>query len=683
MRFTFLIQMLLTTALVGSSSNGVMADSPLPTLMLHDFERPSGVANAGGGMSGWTTGPALHAGRVDYRLTPAQRPDGGRALRLRYRAPTDGQSELGWQMTLPDLNASAYDHLELWLRGDPTLGFTPTLKLEFKQPLPDSPPGLLRQGSTVIEGISPDWQRYQIPLHRFSGIADWQHLRQFGLVLQPRRLTAPSGGYWLDNIALVQTGHAGPSVRDPVIPPLKTAWENQLGGKAAAQPVIRARLAGWPQRLRTDLTALPRTDRAFLEQLARDTWRGLAALTDREHGLPLDTVRLHGSLDPARAWVGDYTNVTNIGLYLMDVVAARALGLIPPHEALQRLEQTLTTLEQLETYHGFFFNYYDTTSLERTSHFLSFVDSAWLTAGLIVIRNSIPELAARCTRLIEQQNYRFFYDPVEQWMMHGYDLNLGQRSEYSYGLLYTEARLGSLIAIGKGDVPEAHWYRLIRTFPRHFVWTTQSPKQRTQHTIRGYPVLGGHYFWQGWRYVPSWGGSLFEALMPLLVLDELNLAPHSLGPNARAHTELNRRFALDHLGYPVWGLSPSSTPDGTGYREYGARVLGARGYGAGAVTPHAAALVLLTDPTAATANLRQLAQRYTLYGDFGFYDAVDPKTGQVATNYLALDQSMILIALANYLGDGVIQRAFAADPIIQRVVPLLQAERFFTEQHER
>ena len=87
--------------------------------------------------------------------------------------------------------------------------------------------------------------------------------------------------------------------------------------------------------------------------------------------------------------------------------------------------------------------------------------------------------------------------------------------------------------------------------------------------------------------------------MPLLVLDEPRHAPASLGRNAAVHTELSRRFALEHLGYPVWGLSPSSTPSGDSYREYGARVLGARGYRAGAVTPHAAALALLTEPAAA------------------------------------------------------------------------------------
>ena len=126
---------------------------------------------------------------------------------------------------------------------------------------------------------------------------------------------------------------------------------------------------------------------------------------------------------------------------------------------------------------------------ERTSHFISFVDSAWLSAGLIVARNAVPEQAWRCTRLLERENYRFFYDPVERLMMHGYYVNLPQRSEYSYGMLYSEARLGSLIAIGQGEAPIEHWYRLARTFPASFSWQSQSPKRRVNRTVDGYTCL--------------------------------------------------------------------------------------------------------------------------------------------------------------------------------------------------
>ena len=644
-------------------------------LILHNFERPTSPT-PGISMSSWTTDPDQPAGQIRYRRESVQRGDSHRALYLQYRFQPGATGAIGWQLSLPDLDASAYDHLELWIRGDQQAGFAEALKLEFKQPLTDGPLGLLRQGSTVIEGITRDWQRFRTPLLWMTGIEDWTHLRQLALVWQPGRSSVMQGAYWLDDVALVKTGQPGPSIYDRVVPPKKTAWEAALGGKDAIQPHVHARLAGWPKRLTVPIVELPQENQAFLERLAHDTWQGLAAFSDREHSLPLDTVRFDGSVTPERAWVGDYTNVTNIGLYLIDIVAARELGLIDAAEARERLGRTLDSLEQMETWRGFFFNYYDTTTLERTSHFVSFVDSAWLSAGLMVARNAVPELAERCIWLLDREDYGVFYDPVDQLMMHGYYVHLPHRAEFNYGLLYSEARLGSLIAIGKGHVPAEHWYRMARTFPRYFTWQSQSPKGRAMKTVNGHAFPGGHYAWKKVKYVPSWGGSLFEALMPLLVLDEQRYAPASLGRNAAAHTEIHRRFALEHLGYPVWGLSPSSRPAG-GYGEFGARILGVRGYRAGVVTPHAAALALMVEPAAATANLRELAKRYPLYGNFGFYDAVDPQTGQVVYNYLALDQSMILITLANHLREGVIQRYFAADPIMQGVLPLLKAERFF------
>ena len=675
------ILLLMLTVCSGFSAGLVLAgEATPPHLVLHDFERLESPT-PGITMGSWATKPGRYPGLLSYRLEPAQRPGSQRALHLHYRFLPGATEAIGWQLRLPDLDASAYDHLELWIRGDQKAGYADTLKLEFKQPLTQGPPGLLRQGSYVIRGITENWQRIRIPLNLMNGIADWKQLRWFTLALHPRRSPMNSGGYWLDDIVLIKTGQPGPGILDPVITPRKSAWENQNGGRAATQPLIQARLAGWPKRLTIDWVELPADDQAFLERLASDTWRGLAAFTDREHSLPLDTVRLDSAVLSKPMGLGDYSNVTNIGLYLMDVVAARELGLIGEKEAEIRLNNTLSTLDKLETWQGFFYNYYDTTTLERTSHFLSFVDSAWLSAGLMVVRNSVPQLAQRCTRLIDREDYRFFYDPVEQVMMHGYYVNLPYRSEYSYGLLYSEARLGSLIAIGKGEAPQQHWFRMARTFPRDYSWQQQSPKNRMDKTVHAYTVPGGYYSWRGINYVPSWGGSLFEALMPLLVLDELHYAPASLGKNALVHTQLQRRFALEQLGYPVWGLSPSSTPLGNSYGEYGARILGMRGYPGGAITPHAAVLALLTEPVAAVANLRQLAKRYPVYGDFGFYDAVDPKTGQVAYNYLALNQSMILITLANYLRNGVIQRYFSADPIMQRVLPLLGEERFFESDH--
>ncbi|HOW63220.1 MAG TPA: hypothetical protein PLJ20_11670, partial [Candidatus Contendobacter sp.] len=86
------------------------AEAATTPLLLHDFERATGTPNLGGTMSGWTAEPGHRTGRVEYRLEPASGPDRSRALHLRYRFAPGATGDLGWQITLPDLDASAYDH---------------------------------------------------------------------------------------------------------------------------------------------------------------------------------------------------------------------------------------------------------------------------------------------------------------------------------------------------------------------------------------------------------------------------------------------------------------------------------------------------------------------------------------------------------------------------------------------
>jgi hypothetical protein len=145
------------------------------------------------------------------------------------------------------------------------------------------------------------------------------------------------------------------------------------------------------------------------------------------------------------------------------------------------------------------------------------------------------------------------------------------------------------------------------------------------------------------------------------------------------------KYATGQLHYPVWGMSPSSTPDDTGgYAGYGVEGLTFPYYGTGAdashpneglsqchgcatedvVTPHASFLALDVAPRQAYANIQALRALYPgVYGADGFFDAVNPATGAVGHRYLVLDQSMIMAALDNALNDRAIQRDFARDPV--------------------
>jgi hypothetical protein len=580
-------------------------------------------------------------------------------------------------MNLNGIDVNGFDYLQFWVKGNESKGYARSFKVLVKRPFKDCN-GVPESGSYIVNDVTDQWKRVRVPLYRMNGITDWTDLKALIISFHSRRTSPTQGGYFFDDIALIKAGRPGPSIWDKVIPAKKRAWEAALGGKEASKSHVKARLGGWPTTLILPGNQLPADDHEFLLRLARDTWTGLDVFTDREHGLPLDTIKFNeNSVESSKAYIGDYTNVTDIAMYLLSVVTAFNLEFISKQNALERLDRSLTTLARLETFNGFFFNYYDTTSLERTSNFISFIDSAWLTAGLMVVRTAFPEFYERSSRLINQADFGWLYDDVKQLMSHGYYVNLQHPSEYHYGLLYTESRLGSLIAIGKGDVPEKHWFKMMRTLPAKYYWQSLLPSGRKPKLIRGIKLKGGYYQWRDYKFVPSWGGSLFEALMPTLVVDEQNYASQSLGRNDNVHATIHRRYALEELNYPVWGMSPSSAVAIDGYAEYGIKFLGARGYKCGVVTPHASALALMESPKEASSNLQKLAKHYDIYGEYGFYDAVDPITGKVAYKYLSLDQGMLLVSLANYLKNHVIQKYFAQDPIAARALRIIGDEHFF------
>lgn len=664
------------TAVAGSAS---APDSGNPErLVLADFEGPVWTGQSAPVQTITKRDPAT---RVETAVVADTAADGsaGHALRIRHHFALEERGEAIVRIALGGVDATGYDHVNLRIRGDAAGAYPRAVKIGFWRPH-GARPGLIQSGSFVIDDIGDQWQQVRVPLNAMNGIGDWTGLTQFVIVLDSRRSPVADGALLVDDIALVRTGEPGPSAQDQAVPERKRAWEAGFEDPGEAQRAIRDRLGRWPERAIVT-EDMPADDRAFLRRIARDTWRGLDAFAHRENGLPVDTVVMaQGRAAPAgpeTASVGDYTSPTNIAVYLMGAVVAQELGFITAEEATTRVERLLATLAALKTYHGFFYNFYDASTLERTSNFISSLDSAWLIAALAVVRTAMPALEGQITPLIERADFGWLYDDVEQLLSQGYYVNIHMPSEYHYGLVYSEARLASLVAIGKGDVPPDHWFQLMRTFPPDEAWQSMAPRDRVRKPAGPYTVVGGYYERDGCRYVPSWGGSMFEALMPTLLVDEGRAAPRSLGLNNRIHTAFHIERALGHLDYPVWGMSPSVTFTPRGYGEFGVWYLGTFGYEDGMVTPHASALALATFPEEAIANLRRLLDHYAIYGEYGFYDAVDPVSGRVVYRYLALDQGMILIAIANYLTGGVVQKHFAADPIGRTVLPLLAVESFF------
>lgn len=701
------------TAILGFSSlllifpaNAQISPEPPKELVIFDFEEEGDdvtIPNKIGGQSGtWNMDPMdENNSYTDADIVEIVDSNGqpGHALKLTYSVKSDLPSQNGFWTKLNQLDASAYDHLQVDVKGDTQKGFTEIFKIEIKKHK-DAEKVEKIKGSRIIH-VTSEWQTVSIPLNKMTGLVDFgdpeawanpaiarKDLDEMVIVFQDRMVTQKTGAIYLDNLKFVHTDHPGPTAVD--FPPRKAEkTETRIEGLEFTKFLLN-RIKGFPKQTVVK-KKFPEDDREFLMEIARDTWRYFDEIVDKEHALPLDTIRV-GTTEAVDkdTIVGDYTNVTNIGVYFMVLVSAYDLGLITQEDVITRIKQTMTTMEGLE-YHesGFPFNYYDTTTAERTSYFVSLVDSGWLVAGLYVVKNAFPEdaeLVAQAERLIGRGNFSFFYDPVDRQMFHGYYQHLKTYSDYHYGVFYTEPRAISYLAIARGDVPEEHWFLgMTRTFPESYTWQTQAPAKREVRETLGYQYPGGYYEWNNLKYIPSWGGSAFEALMPTMILDEKNLAPRGLGFNDKMHALGQMRFALEALKMPVWGMSPSSKPEG-GYSEYGAKPFGAKGYKAGVVTPHATALCLELIPKEAIANLRKMLELYDIYGEYGFYDAVtvipekdnpDSKEGLVARKYLALDQGMLLVAINNYLNDGGIRKRFHADPTMKKAEKLLTSEIFF------
>jgi Putative glucoamylase/Protein of unknown function (DUF3131) len=455
--------------------------------------------------------------------------------------------------------------------------------------------------------------------------------------------------------------------------------------------------------------------RTTLQAYAAATWHSFVMMTNPQTGLTADNVSAEG----VRA---KYTSPTNIASYIWSALSARDVGVLKPQEARDRIAVTLRTLARLERSHGEFYNWYDPDTGERLRvwpangsrvyGFLSTVDNGWLAASLLMVERAVPQLRQQADAILADMDFGFYYDPAEgqlyggAWTEPPPDCSkpVGDvwYTCHHYGTLNTEPRITSYIAIARGQVPPVHYYKMFRTFPDTCDWNWQEMQPQGVHrTYEGVDVFEGHYTYRGMNIVPSWGGSMFEALMVPLLVPEEEWAPRSWGVNHPLYVRAQIEHGLQEAQYGFWGFSPSNDPAG-GYREYGVDPIGLnpdgytsdeertttdygfdscrpaqpqKPFGQGVVTPHASFIALRFAREAALANLEKLRTTFPQsYGPGGFYDAVNVKTGQVSRYHLALDQGMIMLAIANELKNDR-ERSYI-EPALAPIRPLIAQEEF-------
>ncbi|WP_413154271.1 GH36-type glycosyl hydrolase domain-containing protein [Bartonella sp. cb54] len=524
-------------------------------------------------------------------------------------------------------------------------------------------------------------------------------------------------------------------------------------------------------------------DNKTLRCIARRTWLYYATFVDAQNNyLPPDNFQ-----EDPKPLIAQRTSPTNIGVYLLSIIAARDFGWISFEETITRVECTLSSLAKMEKFRGHLYNWYATDTLKPLlPTYVSTVDSGNLAGHLITLSSALSEWAEiphvflqsnrvalcdvsaileevvkeipdnqRILRPLHQQikkhityfhrttniflkeksdalthcilnllgiahdivhlidgldqktqtiesaralswakclvetceahhhdvtsNYNteelrkklktlavktrqiafdMKFDFLEQSERHllsiGYRVQENKLDESCYDLLASEARLASLFAIAKGDIKFKHWFHLGRLLV---------------------PI--------GWKSaLLSWSGSMFEYLMPSLIMHE---------PLGSILDQTNRLIVRHQIQYAhkrglPWGISEAAFNArdhlmNYQYTNFGVPNLGLqRGLSRNAViAPYASLLATQYAPSQAISNLKRLRNLGAL-GTYGYYDSVDftpsrvqkGKKYAIVRNYYAHHHGMSILAINNVIFQGRMRDRFHRDPVIEAAQLLLQ-----------
>ena len=508
-------------------------------------------------------------------------------------------------------------------------------------------------------------------------------------------------------------------------------------------------IAYWVSRPRTIADAvLTPSDEAELRRVARITWDFFET-----HVGPADNWLPPDNFQEAPLGIAAHrTSPTNIGLYLLAVLAAHDFGYITTAEMEDRLRRAFDALDKLERHRGHLLNWYETNTLATLlPAYVSTVDSGNFLACLLALKHGVTEgnsppmaaglsdtlavlrstfdgetspaialalgaatnaiaagqVAAICMRTSELLNavrevhpntraeywaerlnglairhrdaavspgsaltevarrasawaggmtFGFLYNPDRELFSIGYNATTGRLDTSHYDLLASEACIASFLAIARGEVPRKHWFRLGRLVTRTY----------------------------GEICLISWGGTLFEYLMPRLLL-----------PTARGvlldrvqHAAVAQQIAYGRETDVPWGVSESGYYQFDPGLVYKYQSFGVPGLGLKrgldrdrVIAPYATLLAVDIDAPAAVRNLAKL-RAVGGEGPFGFYEAIDYTPGRanadgspnIVRSYMAHHQGMGLLAIANRLAGGIMRDRLRREPAV-RASELLLDER--------
>ena len=470
---------------------------------------------------------------------------------------------------------------------------------------------------------------------------------------QTERLSSGLGKYVLDGIPSVVAGvilllFANPpfvrfcGVLYFIYPLLAVYLSKRLGGGVLAHPELDS------------------NGKATLVSHAKDMIAFyLDNVNEKTNHLPPDNIQFSPTYSLAMR-----TSPTNIGFYLVSLLAGCDLGIIDTETLYTKLDKSLSVIENLEKYQGNLYNWYELSNLSVLGdEFVSTVDSGNLVVMLVALKEGLKEyseteprlneLIERVEKLIVETKLTALYDEKKKLFKIGVNPNNPESEIGCYDLLMSEARMTAYYSVATSTVSKKHWESLGRPL-------TQK---------------------RGYMGMLSWSGTAFEYLMPQLFLP--------LYRDSFAYESLAFALSVQRAKGTPWGISESGYYSFDSEMNYQYKANGIQSLALRRISkdedirsPYSTYLSLCMLGNTALKNLKAFESR-GMYGKYGMYEALDfnnDSGGVCVKSYMAHHVGMSVIAILNAVKDNIFVKRFCSDLQIGSAVELLQ-EKIPVEAH--
>jgi len=178
------------------AATGSFAVQKSGDLLIADFNSGEKPNNIGGDFGAWNKDPADFTQGCTEAFDSANRHgDAGFSMKLDYSVDSKNPAYNGFWMSLNGIDASKYDNLSLWVKGDPKTGYTTVFKVELKN-------AAKQIGRYYITNVTDQWQQVVIPLSEFKGLTDLSNMTELVIVFEDRVASNKKGVVYVDDISL-------------------------------------------------------------------------------------------------------------------------------------------------------------------------------------------------------------------------------------------------------------------------------------------------------------------------------------------------------------------------------------------------------------------------------------------------------------------------------------------------